>query len=61
MDNNSIENEENINETANILANLPLLTGYPNWGEQKIPTGWLVWATDQNGVITALTFTPNPK
>lgn len=59
MSENTIDNKENINETAKILEDLPLLTGYPNWGSQKILTGWLVWATDQNGVITALPFTPN--
>lgn len=58
MNENRMENTEAIKETTKLLADLPSLTGYPNWGQQKIPKGWLVWSGDLNGVITALTFVP---
>jgi hypothetical protein len=58
MDKEKEEKKVTDSATAKILLDLPSLTGYPTWGQQKVNKGWLVWAT-HNSVITALTFLPD--
>jgi hypothetical protein len=57
MDLEKSGNQNDIEGNAAVFANLPSLTG-TNWGQQKVSKGWLIWTTDNNGVITALTFIP---
>ena len=53
-----MEKTKNQIEIESILNSLPNLTNHLNWGWQTLNNGWLVYALDINGVVTALTFVP---
>lgn len=59
MEKDKKEKEQEDNASVELLKLLPNLKNERTWGTQRVNKGTLVWATDLNGTITALTFVPD--
>lgn len=49
---------ENKKNKSDFEILLPEKTENANFQSRKVNKGWLVWATDRNGTVTAMTFVP---
>jgi hypothetical protein len=61
MENDKSENQTQ-KETENLESlkmDLEKLTIQNGWNNQRVNKGTVVWATDRNGVVTAMTFIPD--
>lgn len=59
MENKEKKENEPKNHTEDLILNLPVSTSNISFGSQRTNKGWLVYAMDRNGVVTALTFVPD--
>jgi hypothetical protein len=55
----NIKEGELTNSAEEFLLNLPKSTVEYSFGHQRTHKGWLVFAIDKTGAITALTFVPD--
>jgi hypothetical protein len=61
MEKDKIENQINkeTENSVNLEMDLEKLTIQNGWHNQRVNKGTLVWATDRNGLVTAMTFIPD--